>query len=302
MDASSHDLAHESSAASPDGGHRPGRLSPRTRAWIGMGAVLVALVLLMMIPGPDGRSRRAAAGRGRAAQPRGADEERAVVGKPAPLQFTLKDMNGVDVNLASFKGKVLLINFWATWCGPCRVEIPYLIELQKQYSRRSRHPWRRRWTIRQRSCSRTRASMQINYPLLVGNGREDLQDAYGPMWGIPVSVFVGRDGKIAQEALRHRVEGADRARDQVSCCSMIRRMLKGFTHARLACGCRLTFREGVEGSPVTVRRRREGRSLRDAAARPRSSRVRLPRSASSSDTFPPARRRRVRRGRVAAHA
>ena len=68
------------------------------------------------------------------AHPPAGDEERAVVGKAAQLQFTLKDMNGVNVNLASFKGKVLLINFWATWCGPCRVEIPYLIELQNQYA------------------------------------------------------------------------------------------------------------------------------------------------------------------------
>src|SRR5438046_2098202 len=55
-------------------------------------------------------------------------------GKAAPLQFTLKDMNGVEVKLASFKGKVILLNFWATWCGPCRAEIPSLVELQKQYA------------------------------------------------------------------------------------------------------------------------------------------------------------------------
>ena len=53
---------------------------------------------------------------------------------PRELDFTLKDMNGVDVNLASFKGKVILLNFWATWCGPCRAEIPSLVELQQQYA------------------------------------------------------------------------------------------------------------------------------------------------------------------------
>ena len=48
----------------------------------------------------------------------------------APLDFTLKDMNGVDVKLAAFKGKPIVLNFWATWCGPCRAEIPSLVELQ----------------------------------------------------------------------------------------------------------------------------------------------------------------------------
>ena len=50
--------------------------------------------------------------------------------KPAPLDYTLQDMNGHDVDLASFKGNVILLNFWATWCGPCKIEIPGFIELQ----------------------------------------------------------------------------------------------------------------------------------------------------------------------------
>ena len=50
--------------------------------------------------------------------------------RQANLDFTLKDMNGAEVRLADLKGKVVLLNFWATWCGPCRLEIPAFVELQ----------------------------------------------------------------------------------------------------------------------------------------------------------------------------
>src|SRR5947209_17981683 len=55
---------------------------------------------------------------------------------PAP-EVTFKDLDGKDVTLAQYKGKVVLVNFWATWCGPCRVEIPWLIEFQQKYGPRS---------------------------------------------------------------------------------------------------------------------------------------------------------------------
>jgi thiol-disulfide isomerase/thioredoxin len=187
-------------------------MSPRTRAWIGMGAVLVALVLLMMLPGSEpvlDAPPPAADGGASAADA----DERAVPGSPAPLQFTLKDMNGVDVNLASFKGKALLINFWATWCGPCRVEIPYLIEMQQEYGDKL--------VVLGVSVDDTAEKlkpyaneMKINYPLLIGNGRQDFQDAYGPFWGIPVTVFVDPEGRIhkkhsgiaSKEQFAHEIE------------------------------------------------------------------------------------------------
>ena len=53
--------------------------------------------------------------------------------KPAKLDFTIKDLEGKDVSLTSFKGKVMLLNFWATWCGPCKAEIPGFVELQNAY-------------------------------------------------------------------------------------------------------------------------------------------------------------------------
>ena len=175
----------------------PARAMSRAGAFAAMGIVALAIILLMMLTpgsGVDHDAPPPSAGGGPAspADPNDAN----AVGKPAPLTFTLKDMNGVDVKLASFKGKVILVNFWATWCGPCRAEIPALVELQKKYADdlvvlgfsvddpvEKLKPYATEY--------------KINYPVLVGNGREDVQDAFGPLWGIPVSVIVGRDGKIA---------------------------------------------------------------------------------------------------------
>jgi thiol-disulfide isomerase/thioredoxin len=171
------------------------RLSRRS-AWIAMGAVAFALVLLMMLPQP---------GYDPTAPPPAADGDvhdengdGVLVGKAAPLDYTLKDMHGVDVQLASFKGKVIVLNFWATWCGPCKAEIPSLVELQDQYADDL--------VVLGFSVDDTPDKMKpyaeqykINYPLLVGNGREDVQNAYGPLWGIPVSVIIDREGKIAKK-------------------------------------------------------------------------------------------------------
>ena len=182
----------ESAAEAPVEPDEP-RLS-RKGAWIAMAAVALALGLLWA--GPDLLEDE---GPGLVVFDNPGDVNDAdATGKVAPLGFTLKDMNGVDVKLASFKGKIILLNFWATWCPPCKVEIPYLVELQHQYQDDL--------VILGFSVDDTPAQLRpfaaeygINYPLLVGNGREDVQDAFGPMWGIPVSVIVGRDGKIVKK-------------------------------------------------------------------------------------------------------
>jgi thiol-disulfide isomerase/thioredoxin len=171
--------------------------APRSRKalWLAMGAVALALGLIWVAPGIEPHDETASGAHGDFP---GEPEDVQAAGKPAQLDFTLKDMHGVDVHLASFKGKVILLNFWATWCGPCRAEIPSLVELQEQY--------KGDLVVLGLSVDDTAekllpyaAEFKMNYPVLVGNGREDVQEAFGPLFGIPVSVIIGRDGVIAKK-------------------------------------------------------------------------------------------------------
>ncbi len=114
--------------------------------------------------------------------------------KPAPMDFTLQDMEGVDVDLSVLKGNVILLNFWATWCGPCKIEIPDFIELQDEYRDEG-------FIVLGVSVDDTPEQIKpfaeefaVNYPMLVGLGREDFQEAWGPIWGLPVSFWIDREG------------------------------------------------------------------------------------------------------------
>ena len=120
--------------------------------------------------------------------------------KPANFDFTIKDLDGREVALSSYKGKVVLLNFWATWCGPCKAEIPGFVELQEKY--------KDDLVIVGFSVDDTAdkarafaAEYNMNYPILLGEGREDVQDAYGPIWGIPASFLISRDGRICRKHL-----------------------------------------------------------------------------------------------------
>jgi thiol-disulfide isomerase/thioredoxin len=117
----------------------------------------------------------------------------------APLRFTLKDLNGADVRLDSFEGKVVLLNFWATWCGPCRAEIPDLIDLQAAYPDDVAVLGVVVLDRFGENVTRFASELNINYPILDGTARSDVEDAFAPMWGLPTTIFIGRDGLMAKK-------------------------------------------------------------------------------------------------------
>jgi thiol-disulfide isomerase/thioredoxin len=118
--------------------------------------------------------------------------------RPANFDFVLKDMDGRDLRLADYRGQVIMLNFWATWCGPCKYEIPAFVELQDQY--RDQGVVFLGFSVDD-TVEQLRPfaeQYQMNYPVIVGAGRDDVQEAYGPIWGIPVTVMISRDGKICK--------------------------------------------------------------------------------------------------------
>ncbi len=116
--------------------------------------------------------------------------------KPANLNFTVKDMNGKEVRLSAYKGKVILLDFWATWCGPCKIEIPWFIEFQNKYGKDGLQVLGVSVDDTPDKLKPFVSTMKMNYPVLQGLGHDDLQDAFGPMWGIPVTAVISRDGKL----------------------------------------------------------------------------------------------------------
>jgi len=125
--------------------------------------------------------------------------------KPAP-DVTLRDLDGKDLSLAQFKGKVVLVNFWATWCEPCQVEIPWLIEMQQKYAARGFTvlgiamdeegtsvvtPW-----VQKERFDVNGSKSQMNYPIVIGD--DAAADKFGGLLGYPTSVLINRDGKVVK--------------------------------------------------------------------------------------------------------
>lgn len=116
--------------------------------------------------------------------------------RKANLDFTVRDIAGKDVRLSQYQGQVVLLNFWATWCVPCKHEIPALTALYRDYRERGFVVLGVSVDSEIRSIKPFAREMKMNYPVLIGAGREDLSQAFGPFIGFPTSVLVARDGKV----------------------------------------------------------------------------------------------------------
>jgi len=124
--------------------------------------------------------------------------------------FTLESLDGKTMKLSDFRGKAVLLNFWATWCGPCKIEMPWFVELQNQYAAQG-------FQIvgvamddaSKEDIGKFAKDMGVNYPILIG--KESVGDQYGGVPALPESFLIGRDGKIVDKiiGLRGKAEIED---------------------------------------------------------------------------------------------
>jgi cytochrome c biogenesis protein CcmG/thiol:disulfide interchange protein DsbE len=115
--------------------------------------------------------------------------------RPMAPDFTLNDSNGKPVRLSQLRGEVVLLNFWATWCAPCRVEIPMLIGFQQAY--RDHHFVVLGVALDQEGWSVVRPYMdarKINYPITVGD--DGVADLFGGLKAVPTTLIIDRQGRI----------------------------------------------------------------------------------------------------------
>jgi peroxiredoxin len=119
-------------------------------------------------------------------------------GGTAP-DFTLQSLDGKTIRLSDFRGKAVVLNFWATWCAPCKIEMPWFVDLQKQYG-----PAGVQFLgiamddASTKEIAEFAQSVNVNYPILIG--KEAVGDAYGGVQFLPETFYLDRDGKIVDKA------------------------------------------------------------------------------------------------------
>ena len=115
---------------------------------------------------------------------------------PANLNLTVKDMHDAEYRLADLKGKVILVNFWASWCGPCLVEIPEFIKVREEYHEKGFEIVGISTDDSAQQLRDFAAKYKTNYPLVQVTG--EVEEAYGPVFGLPTSILIARDGSVCK--------------------------------------------------------------------------------------------------------
>jgi len=118
-------------------------------------------------------------------------------GRLAP-EFALESLEGKTVHLSDYRGKAVLLNFWATWCEPCKIEMPWFVDLQKQYGPEglqivgvamddASHD----------DIAKFAQKMGVNYPILIG--KEAVGDSFGGVQFLPATFYIDREGKVVDK-------------------------------------------------------------------------------------------------------
>ena len=113
---------------------------------------------------------------------------------PLAPDFSITDLSGQTLQLSRYRGKVVLLNFWATWCAPCRSEIPRFVDLQNKYDGQGLRIIGISLDDDRKSVHTFYQQLRMNYPVAVGDAT--LAERYGGILGLPVSFLIGRDGRI----------------------------------------------------------------------------------------------------------
>ena len=113
---------------------------------------------------------------------------------PMAPEFSLTDLNGRNLELASYRGKVVLLDFWATWCGPCRIEIPGFVDLQERYREQGLAIIGISLDDGPEPVREFYREYKMNYPVAMGDGK--VSELFGGILGLPTTFLIGRDGRI----------------------------------------------------------------------------------------------------------
>ncbi|MFZ0956926.1 MAG: TlpA disulfide reductase family protein [Candidatus Sulfotelmatobacter sp.] len=120
--------------------------------------------------------------------------------------FTLESLDGKTMRLSDLRGKAVLLNFWATWCTPCKIEMPWFVELQSEYGAQGLQIVGVAMDdASKEDIAKFAKDMGVNYPILIG--KEAVGDQYGGVPALPETFFIGRDGKIVDKILGLKGKG-----------------------------------------------------------------------------------------------
>ena len=127
-------------------------------------------------------------------RPIASDHPRTEAQQASAPDFSLPDLKGGQLELSAYRGKVVLLDFWATWCDPCRDEIPHFAEMQDKYRDQGLQIIGISMDDEPEPVRDFYQKFKMNYPVVMGNAK--IGEAYGGVLGLPIAFLIGRDGRI----------------------------------------------------------------------------------------------------------